>query len=272
MQWKKEKKEKKEKDKAEKKEKKRITIPDKLYGEWWELPRQQVGLVLVKERVNMYNWQYPFWDDKRRSYVGHLQSFWTPQQCNMYFAMIHGNVQWLQPEGDKGPMPRKTAWLVKPGCECRYSYGPFEVPPAPFPPWMISLMAEVMPACGFPNMTEWPDCCNLNLYMDGSNTVGWHADDESLFQGKHQDITIISLSLGMPRRFELRYNWPETAEEDEVLPIILNNGDLMTMEGMTQKHLQHRVPKENIQGPRINLTWRWVKRHKSACPLGQYQR
>eukprot|EP00913_Durusdinium_trenchii_P030307 g28391.t1 len=251
----------------------------------------------------MYNWQYPFWDDKRRSYVGHLQSFWTPQQCNMYFAMIHGNVQWLQPEGDKGPMPRKrldcdqrlgegrtgiemlpahlgpnlrTAWLVKPGCECRYSYGPFEVPPAPFPPWMISLMAEVMPACGFPNMTEWPealglqadrlvdqlfptkenqvqdgsvplrgtfldglerwsqDCCNLNLYMDGSNTVGWHADDESLFQGKHQDITIISLSLGMPRRFELRYNWPETAEEDEVLPIILNNGDLMTMEGMTQ--------------------------------------
>eukprot|EP00913_Durusdinium_trenchii_P030306 g28390.t1 len=37
MQWKKEKKDLKEKDKAEKKEKKRITIPDKLYGDWPEI-------------------------------------------------------------------------------------------------------------------------------------------------------------------------------------------------------------------------------------------
>jgi hypothetical protein len=27
------------------------------------------------------------------------------------------------------------------------------------------------------------DCCNLNLYVDGNHSVGWHADDESLFQG-----------------------------------------------------------------------------------------
>eukprot|EP00419_Tripos_fusus_P030741 CAMPEP_0172768436 /NCGR_PEP_ID=MMETSP1074-20121228/184745_1 /TAXON_ID=2916 /ORGANISM="Ceratium fusus, Strain PA161109" /LENGTH=173 /DNA_ID=CAMNT_0013603837 /DNA_START=1 /DNA_END=519 /DNA_ORIENTATION=- len=41
----------------------------------------------------------------------------------------------------------------------------------------------------------------------------------------------------------------------------------MTMEGMVQKHYMHRVPKEdNIEGPRINLTWRWVVRHRPRCP------
>lgn len=25
-----------------------------------------------------------------------------------------------------------------------------------------------------------------------------------------------------------------------------------------RKHMQHRVPKESVQGPRINLTWRWA--------------
>jgi len=39
------------------------------------------------------------------------------------------------------------------------------------------------------------------------------------------------------------------------------------MEGMLQKHYQHRVPKENENlGPRINLTWRWIARHNSKCP------
>lgn len=268
-QHKKEKKEKKEK--TEKKDKKRgPTIPDKLFGEWWEFPREQVGLTLVKDR-SPQAWQYPVWDDKRRCFAGYLPSIWTPQQCNMYFTLIDSSVQWLQPEGDKGPMPRKTAWLVRPGCECQYNYGSFQVPPSPFPPWMVNLMSEVMPTCGINSMMEWPDCCNLNLYVDGNHSVGWHADDESLFQGKHQDITIVSLSLGISRRFEIRYNWPETAEEDDAMCIVLNNGDLMTMEGMTQKHMQHRVPKEGAPGPRINLTWRWVKRHRSACPMAQYR-
>ncbi|CAK0792107.1 unnamed protein product, partial [Prorocentrum cordatum] len=41
-------------------------------------------------------------------------------------------------------------------------------------------------------------------------------------------------------------------------------------EGMFQKHLQHRVPREeNVEGPRINLTWRWTLKHKPSCPAGR---
>merc|ERR1712187_713338 len=117
-----------------------------------------------------------------------------------------------------------------------------------------------MPICGLQE-DGWPDSCNLNLYEDGGAAVGWHADDESLFQGKFRDIMIISLSLGVTRKFELRYNWP-TDEEAGTYQMTLNSGDLMTMEGMVQKHMQHRVPKEgHVDSPRINLTGRWVVKH-----------
>lgn len=106
----------------------------------------------------------------------------------------------------------------------------------------------------------------MNLYDDGGMSVGWHSDDESLFQGKFRDINIISLSLGVTRNFELRRNWPE-AREDNVARMRLQSGDIMTMEGMLQKHFQHRVPKEEcVEAPRINLTWRWVVKHMPKCP------
>jgi len=99
--------------------------------------------------------------------------------------------------------------------------------------------------------------------------VGWHSDDEPLFQGKFRDIMIISLSLGVKRKFELRFNWPEEGEKP-VRSFQLGSGDLMTMEGMTQKHMMHRVPKEeNVKGSRINLTWRWVIKHTPKCPVGR---
>merc|ERR1711920_1155639 len=128
-------------------------------------------------------------------------------------------------------------------------------------------MTEAMGFCGLKSKDDWPDCCNMNLYEHGGDSVGWHADDESLFQGKFQDILIISLSFGLTRKFHLRYNWPNENEQHEPFEIDLKTGDIMTMEGMTQKHMQHRVPKEeDISGPRINLTWRWVLKHTPKCP------
>jgi alkylated DNA repair dioxygenase AlkB len=138
-----------------------------------------------------------------------------------------------------------------------------------FPPWMIELMQNVMPYFGFMNSDEWPDCCNVNLYQDGGHAVGWHSDDEQLFQGKFKDIRILSLSFGVTRKFELRLNWPESGEQS-IFKLRLNNGDLMTMEGMTQKHMQHRIPKEDcVTEPRINLTWRWVLKHSPRCPAAR---
>merc|ERR1712224_979083 len=82
-----------------------------------------------------------------------------------------------------------------------------------------------------------------NLYEDGGMSVGWHADDEELFQGRTDDCPILSMSLGQMRTFELRPN--ELGEGDRACyRVELRSGDLLTMEGLVQKHYQHRVPRE----------------------------
>eukprot|EP00435_Cladocopium_sp_Y103_P010986 s5029_g2.t2 len=55
----------------------------------------------------------------------------------------------------------------------------------------------------FPGLSKeaWPNSANLNLYRDGRQGVGWHADDELLFKGKDSDCPVVSISLGAAREF-----------------------------------------------------------------------
>merc|ERR1711972_294518 len=106
---------------------------------------------------------------------------------------IRDGTPWMQPEGPLGPLPRKTCWMVSKGCTCSYRYGGIQVAPQEFPPWMTEVMRAVMPLCGLQQEDTWPNSCNLNLYDDGGMSVGWHADDERLFQARFVDCRIISL-------------------------------------------------------------------------------
>jgi alkylated DNA repair dioxygenase AlkB len=247
--------------------------PDKFSTELWEAPRTNTGLKLIGETVPQgVHWDYKLMDESRRSYAAFLPCPFTKEQCTTFFETARDQTDWKQPDGPTGPIPRKTSWMVAKGCECTYRYGRIEVEPQEYPPWMISVMQLVMPLCGFPDPSTWPNSCNMNLYEDGGMSVGWHSDDERLFQGKFQDIRILSLSLGIKRRFEIRANWPGEGE-NPIRTLLLGDGDLCTMEGMMQKHFCHRVPKEpRVQGPRINMTWRWTVKHAPKCPAGRPRR
>lgn len=253
-----------------KKGKEDVPPPEKLAGDKWEKPRAEIGMMLLGEKApEGVKWQYHLSDDSRRSYAGYLQSPIPEDVRKDFFQKCKEGTEWKQPEGKMGVMPRKTAWMVCKGCTCDYKYGSVCVAPQEFPEWMTSLLKIIMPSCGIAEEKDWPTSCNLNLYEDGGMSVGWHADDEMLFQGKVRDISIVSLSLGVTRKFELRLNWPEAGERP-VKRINLSSGDLMTMEGMVQKHYMHRVPREeNIEGERINLTWRWTLKHRPRCAAGR---
>lgn len=246
--------------------------PEKYSESAWERPRSETGLKLIREMVSVpgVNWDYMLNDENRRSFAAYLTCPFTKDQTKVFFDTVKQGVNWDQPEGPNGPIPRKTAWMVAPGgCCCVYRYGRIEVDPQIYPPWMIQLMTLIMPLTGLTDQSQWPNSCNLNLYEDGGMSVGWHSDDESLFQGKFKDIRIISFSLGVRRKFEIRANWPGEGERP-IKTIMLGDGDLCTMEGMLQKHFQHRVPKEgNVDGERINLTWRWVEKHTPKCPAAR---
>ena len=107
-----------------------------------------------------------------------------------------------------------------------------------------------------------------NCYNSGASCVDWHADSEPMFQGCQRSIVIISLSLGAQRTFRVKY--APNDEKDHwrrggVTELQLRDGDICSMEGQMQKYYKHSVPKESAEGPRINLTWRWVITHSSGC-------
>jgi len=73
-----------------------------------------------------------------------------------------------------------------------------------------------MKILGWEGKLEDPSACNINLYRDGEDCVGWHADDENLFGGLGGTCTIMSLSLGQTRTFQVKLketNWKDSHYE-----------------------------------------------------------
>lgn len=131
---------------------------------------------------------------------------------------------------------------------------------------------------------------NLNYYPMGGG-VGYHADDEFLFDGLNQSILIVSLSLcarnhevgghdgerifqvkRKRRNIDTDKGEVRCVEGGTISEITLHHGDIMTMEGMFQKCYLHSVwPGDDVEnvhidydrchGQRINLTWRTIVRH-----------
>lgn len=89
----------------------------------------------------------------------------------------------------------------------------------------------------------------INLYRDGNDSNGWHADDEPELG---RNPIIASLSLGATRRFDLKHT-----STKEKISLDLEPGSVLIMGGELQHHWKHQVAKtKKVNAPRINLTFR----------------
>lgn len=142
--------------------------------------------------------------------------------------------------GRKVPQPRLVAWYG----ERDYTYSGLTLKARPMPALLQRIADDLAERLG----VEF-DSVLCNLYRDGSDSVGWHADDESAFGS---DPVIASLSFGGTRRFLLRRNADGAKTTFE-----LADGTLLVMGEGVQQSYQHSVPKTRRPvGPRINLTFR----------------
>ena len=93
------------------------------------------------------------------------------------------------------------------------------------------------------------NACLLNLYHDGSESMGWHSDAEKEIV---PNSSIASLSLGAERKFSFKHK-----TSNEKVDVLLENGSLLVMKGPIQNHWLHAMPKTSkVFNPRINLTFR----------------
>lgn len=98
-----------------------------------------------------------------------------------------------------------------------------------------------------------------NLYRDGSDSMGLHADDEHELGPAP---FIASLSFGATRSFQIapKRKYRTKSASSETLNLLLTPGSLLLMAPPMQRYYVHGLKKTTRQvGPRLNLTFRSVR-------------
>ena len=160
------------------------------------------------------------------------------------FAELHNEIAWEQHAvtlyGRTMPTPRLTAWMG----DSSYRYSGIVNEPSPWPRALAEMREELRHQVDVDF-----DSCLANLYRDGTDSMGYHSDDEAELGPRP---TIASVSLGDRRRFVLRHRVTRERWTWE-----LGHGDLLVMRDESQSDYAHAVPKTSRPvGPRMNLTFR----------------
>ncbi|MEK9613805.1 MAG: alpha-ketoglutarate-dependent dioxygenase AlkB [Flavobacteriaceae bacterium] len=179
----------------------------------------------------------------------HFEHFYELKEAENIFEELHEQIPWRQDPitvfGKTYNQPRLTALFAK--NTNPYTYSGITMHPHPMTPLLLSIQKKIATVC----QTEFTSVL-LNLYRNGMDSNGWHADNEKEL-GKNP--VIASVSFGASRFFHLKHR----KIKDARLKFSLNSGSLLIMEGATQQHWLHQIAKtQRTVGPRINLTFRKI--------------
>lgn len=174
--------------------------------------------------------------------------FFDENDAIYYFNELWNTIDFQQNEikifGKTFPTPRLESFHSKENKY--YSYSGIKLPSKPFNVTLEKLLENVEQA----TKSKF-NCILINLYRDGSDSNGWHADNEKELG---PNPIIASLSFGATRRFDLRNNLTT-----EKYSINLNSGDLLWMDNRIQNNYKHQIAKtKKVSEPRINLTFRYI--------------
>jgi alkylated DNA repair dioxygenase AlkB len=176
------------------------------------------------------------------------RQFYAPQDADALFVRLLNVLAWQEEQiiiaGKPVKVPRLVCWYGDPGAAYRYSGVSHQ--PLPWTAALAAIKQRVEEQCGYPYNSVL-----ANLYRDGNDSMGWHADKE---QELGRNPAIASLSFGAERLFKIRH-----VKTHETVDIELRHGDLLLMAGALQHHWRHCVPKtRQAKTPRINLTFRSI--------------
>lgn len=160
-------------------------------------------------------------------------------------SLLTSSAPWEQKQvyvgGAWRDQPRLICWMG----DRVYTYSRLRLEPVAFAvvPGMSALAQAVAQKTGVAF-----NCCLGNLYRDGRDSIGMHADDEPELGSRP---VIASVSLGATRTFKL-----VRKDKSARLQVPLTHGSLLVMRGDSQRDWMHGIDKEPGAGARINLTFR----------------
>ncbi|MGF1754629.1 alpha-ketoglutarate-dependent dioxygenase AlkB [Vibrio makurazakiensis] len=186
------------------------------------------------------------WHDIENGRLYWAPNFIDAQEAAQLFAALQHELEWRSDEitifGKTTPIPRLQAWYG----DKSYRYSNIELTPKPWLPSLLPLKSACEKMAG----TQFNSVL-ANLYRDGSDSNGWHSDNEPEL-GKQPIIA--SLSLGETRKFHLKHKTTKKKYTFNLVP-----GSLLIMAGDTQSFWLHTIPKTKLnKTARINLTFRSI--------------
>ena len=179
----------------------------------------------------------------------YFEQFFDPITALHYFDTLLKETPWQQDPitvfGKTYDQPRLTA--LHAFNTAPYRYSGITMNPHPMTPTLNAIHQRIQEVSDA-NFTS----VLLNLYRDGKDSNGWHADNEKAL-GKSPKIA--SISLGEERFFHLKHRKIKTLR----LKVKLHSGSLLLMEGDTQEQWLHQIPKTSKPlTARINLAFRKI--------------
>ena len=174
------------------------------------------------------------------------KKFINASDADRIFSSALNEIPWesstIKLYGKEVLIPRLQCWIGDPGCEYAYSgkslqrYDYFEP--------LIEIRSLIQNQLGI-----YFNSVLANLYRDGNDSMGFHADDEPELGN---NPVIASLSLGAERPLVF-----QNKDKTETKTFNQPHGSLMLMQGVTQSAWKHGIRKsKKISEPRINFTFR----------------
>ena len=176
----------------------------------------------------------------------YVPDFLEPKEADGLFADVVDQANWQRERlvmfGRPVHAPRLTAWYGEPGTS--YCYSGVVRPAQHWLPSIRHLAKQVGEAAA------WPfNYVLVNRYRDGSDMLGWHADDEA---DLGESPVLAAVSVGAERVFRVRPRGGGTS-----VGRTLGHGSLLLMWGNSQRDYKHCLPRTRRPvGERLSFTFR----------------
>ena len=179
----------------------------------------------------------------------YVPEFYHNPEADSIFKDLLQHIPWQQDHislfGKTYKQPRLTALYAE--NDKTYTYSGITMKPHPFNKLLLQIKneVEIISKHKFNSVL-------INLYRDGNDSNGWHADKEKELGN---NPVIASLSFGAKRMFKFKHRTLNTENHK----LELEHGSLLIMKGEMQHYWLHQVPKTKKPiGKRINLTFRYI--------------
>lgn len=178
-----------------------------------------------------------------------IKNFLGSREASSIQQQLLSELEWEEETiamfGKSLKIPRLVCWYGDPGASYKYSGTVHD--PLPWTPTLTDLKARIE----IDSKQRFNSVLG-NLYRNGQDSMGWHADKEKELG---LNPLIASLSLGAKRLFKLRHN-----KSKQIIDLHVCHGSLLLMGGNLQHRWRHCLPKNHANnGSRVNLTFRLIK-------------